>query len=520
MKSLASSVLNIEVGLLADARLAYPVMGGLLSRDEGRLTQLSECRGEGLWTLDLPNLDSLLTKGLEEGRLTLEGPLSRAVSKRTKVPRLFAGLWLRVFGKDGCLLSNVDITAIAFLRQLTCIGKRIAGGCSPQRLLDAEEEYHSVERQLQPATLKWEADELDPYGIASNLHLGDGLDAPRTPLFPELSQDNAGLGSLLDKCQKVADLILPELGFFEPISQSEKSEQSGLGTGFKHGPGAVSDRKGCVNKYDMPRWSVKLEEWFPYRDCGTVASDTVTQPLNHELPSELIAVPKTAKGPRLIAAEPTEHMFCQQWTKGEMVKRLRHLFGQSFVCFERQDLSQRMALQGSVDGSLSTVDLSSASDRLSCWVVERVFRSNQSLLHVLHSTRTRYLFSNMSGTRQYIRLKKFASQGTAVTFPVQTLVFLCLALGCSIQGQVKWSKISRLKDRVRVFGDDIILPTHAYAKLVRVLTCLGLQVNENKSFSKGRFREACGMDAYGGYDVTPCKPERVLNDAPNLGGRY
>lgn len=517
MKSLANNVLNIvSRGILADVRAAYPVMGRLLSLDEGRLTQLNEDRGLGLWTLDLPHLDSILVDGFKTGRLRLEGPLTRAVSKRVRVPRLFSGLWLRIFGKDGCLLEQPDETAISMLRHLTKFGKKIAGACSPQRLKDAVEEYHYVESQLPRPTLKWDLDELDPDRLSPGLHLRDGLDAD-LPLFPsdESEQEREDLGSLMDRCQRVFDIVLPELGFFEPISQSGERESDDRGTGFKHGPGAVADRKGYVNKYHFPNWPAKLEEWFPYRDCGTVASDSETQPLNHEVPSRLIAVPKTAKAPRLIAAEPTEHQFCQQWIKNELVERLRGLFGRAFVCFEDQGLSQQMALQGSLDGRLATVDLSSASDRLSCWLVERAFRSNQSLLHVLHATRTRYLRDDTDKRKPvYVKLKKFASQGTAVTFPVQSLVFLCIALGCTIRGDVSWTKIRSVRNRVRVFGDDIILPTHAYAKLVRVLTRLGLKVNESKSFSTGFFREACGMDAFRGFDVTPCSPEHVLNDGP------
>lgn len=513
MKSLANSVLNIESALITDCRMAYPTMGRLLSLDESRLTQLNEDRGEGLWTLDLPNLSSLLKQGLKTGRLDLKGPLSRAVSKRIRVPRLFSGLWLRVFDRSGCLLSTPDVNAIAFIYQMVDIGKKLSRGCSPKRLQDAVEEYHNVERQLRSPTLRWESDELDPDRLSPGLHLRDGLDAD-LPLFPAERGESEDIGSLLDRCQRVFDIVLPELGFFEPLTQSGSRESENRGTGFKHGPGAVADRRGLVNKYDFPRWTAKLEEWFPYRDCGTVASDVDTQPLNHEVPSRLIAVPKTAKSPRLIAAEPTEHQFCQQWIKNEMVERLRALFGQTFVCFNNQKLSQQMALQGSKDGRLSTVDLSSASDRLSCWLVERAFRSNQSLLHVLHATRTRYLKDSISGETQYVKLKKFASQGTAVTFPVQSLVFLCIALGCSIRGDVSWTKIRKERDRVRVFGDDIIIPTHAYTKLVHVLHSLGLKVNEDKSFSSGFFREACGMDAFRGFDITPCKPERVLNDGP------
>lgn len=514
MKSLASDVLHIEKALLKDALLAYPLLGGSLSLDESRLSQLCKDRGEGLWTLDLPSLDNLLTQGLETGRLQLEGPLSRAVSKRVRVPRIFSGLWLRIFDKTGCLIEDVDADAILMLRQLCCIGKKLARMCSPARTEKSVQEYHNVERQLRPPTLGWDYDGLDPHGIGTGLHLRDCLDTD-LPLYPS---DWVGTGrdrSLLERCQQVADILAPALGFFEPISDSTEREREGLGTGFKHGPGAVADRRGKgINKYDFPRWSAKLEEWFPYRDFGTVASDIETQPSNHEVASRLIAVPKTAKAPRLIAAEPTEHQFCQQWTKQLMEERLESLFGETFICFEKQSLSQAMVLQASKTCDLATVDLSSASDRLSCFVVERVFRLNPSLLHILHATRTRYLVDTISRKKEYVKLKKFASQGTAVTFPVQTFVFLCLALGSSIRGKVTWTKIRKLRHKVRVFGDDIILPTHAYASLVRALALLQLQVNENKSFSVGKFRESCGMDAWDGYDVTPVKPEHVLNDGP------
>ena len=44
MKSLANSVLNIAVGLLKDARLAYPRLGESLSLDESRLSLYNEKR--------------------------------------------------------------------------------------------------------------------------------------------------------------------------------------------------------------------------------------------------------------------------------------------------------------------------------------------------------------------------------------------------------------------------------------------------------------------------------------------
>jgi hypothetical protein len=67
-------------------------------------------------------------------------------------------------------------------------------------------------------------------------------------------------------------------------------------------------------------------------------------------------------------------------------------------------------------------------------------------------------------------LKKFASQGTAVTFPVMSLVMLFISLGVSLEGKVSWRNIRKLRNKVRVFGDDIIIPNAGYAQLCRVMT--------------------------------------------------
>ncbi len=511
MKSLVNKLLVIAQGLCKDVRAAYPQYEGV-DRDFARLALTCQTRGLGFFSLDLPNLDTILIDGLENGRLVLEGPVTTPISKRVKVPRLFSGLWLRVFDKTGCLLEDPDVTAIFFLRQLCCLGKKVQTKCSPARMKNAVEEYYATEEKILNPTLAWKEDRLDPNNLGNIIRMAD-IDLGELPLFPHSVESvSPHIRDLLEKCQRVADIILSSFSFYEPVRYSSELESQGKGTSFRHGPGVVADRKGNrINKYDMPRWSAKLEQWFPYRQCGTIATDTDSKPLNHEVASRLIAVPKTAKSPRLIAAEPTEHQWCQQSIRHFMVRELQSLFGEEFICFERQDLSGHMAVQGSLDRSLATIDLSSASDRLSCWLVERVFRKSPSLLHALHATRTRYIKVD---DNSFISLKKFASQGTATTFPVQTLVFLIIALSACIKGDVSWTSIRRLRGKVRVFGDDIIVPNDRYDDVTSLLQVLGLKVNMEKSFHKGFFRESCGSDAYKGYDITPVKPREVMSDGP------
>lgn len=514
MKSRANDVLDIALGLCKDIRVAYPTYVGV-AKDETKLSRMSQTRGLAFFTLDLPHLDSLLLQGLECGRILPSGPMSCMVSKRVRVPRFLSGLWLRVFDIKGVLKEDVDTTAVAFLRQIFCLGKKLSAMCTSARLEKALQEYEDVERGLREPSHDWFSEELRPSNGFHRVHFCDVLDAP-LPLFGEEPEFGSGsIGRrLLARCQQVADIVAAALGPFDPTVYSDGRIAKGSGSGFRHGPGAVAERSGrYFDKFQFTNWTRKLATVFPPEEFAVAnPSFGVDHLINHEVPSRLVAVPKTAKTMRLIAAEPSEHQWCQQSILAYLVERLSALFGTDFICFKQQSLSQDMARRGSLDGNLATVDLSSASDRLSCHNIERAFRRNPTLLGALHAVRTRWLKDSVGSQVRYYRLKKFAAQGTAVTFPVQSIFFLCIALGCSIDGPITMEAIKRMSKKVRVFGDDIIVPSHRYADVELVLHLLGLKVNVDKSFHKGLFREACGGDYYKGDDVTPVKPTCLTSD--------
>jgi hypothetical protein len=322
---------------------------------------------------------------------------------------------------------------------------------------------------------------------------------------------------LLSQIQRVADLVFGTFDVFEPVAYSAAMELDARGTGFRHGPGAVAEQLKNWEKSQFPNWPQKLQNTFPYELCGKTAGDVRDRPLNHEKAARLICVPKTAKGPRLIAAEPTAHQYCQQLL-------LRFLFDQSrshpivggMIDFKDQNKSGALVLQASLDRNLATVDLSDASDRLSCWTVERMMRTNPPLLSALHAARTRYVWDGISRHKSFLSLRKFASQGTATTFPVMSLVMLCIALGASLEPleSVTMTRLREFRNQVRVFGDDIILPKRGYARLVRAMELLELKVNLAKSYVNGHFRESCGTDGYMGHCVTPVKPRTLVAGSP------
>jgi len=524
MQSQVNALLHVWSGLRKDVQTAYPALLGL-DLDQERLALQCRTRDLTVFTLDLPNLDSLLLQGLETGRLQLSGPLSRRVSKRVKVPRFLSGLWLRVFDTNGCLKQDVDVNALFFLRQMTRLGKNIKVECSSGRIAAALENYHGIERGLRAPTLKWDSDILEceyRRGFALDLSECGPSHLQGDSLFPETPQGAKGFETiqeegttrLLDQVQQVADLIIGSFDVFDPVFFSEMQEMNGKGVGFKHGPGAVAEKLKNHEKFRFLNWPAKLQSFFPFEQCGRTAGSLEERPINHELASRLMHVPKTAKGPRLIAAEPTAHMWCQQASWAFLEEQLVHGDFSGFVDFRKQSSSADLVLQSSLDRKLATVDLSDASDRLSCWTVERIFRSNSSVLKALHAARTRLLRDDVSQEKSFLKLKKFAAQGTATTFPVQSIVFLCAAIGACLDGDITRQKILALRGQVRVYGDDIILPTHGYVRLRCILDALQLKVNVAKSYYHGHFRESCGMDGYRGYDVTPSSPETFVVDGP------
>jgi len=82
---------------------------------------------------------------------------------------------------------------------------------------------------------------------------------------------------------------------------------------------------------------------------------------HYVLGSKGSTVPKNAKTDRFIATEPDLNGFVQKGIGGVLRKRLNKV---GLLLEDSQDRNQRLACRGSLDGSLATIDLSSASDTI------------------------------------------------------------------------------------------------------------------------------------------------------------
>ncbi len=203
--------------------------------------------------------------------------------------------------------------------------------------------------------------------------------------------------------------------------------------------------------------------------------------------NKITTVPKNCKTDRTIAIEPDLNMFVQKGLGGVIRRRLRKVG----INLDDQSRNQRLALAGSEDGSLATIDLKSASDTVASRLVELLLPPEW--YRALNTTRS-HCGVLPSGT--LIKYEKFSSMGNGFTFELESLIFWGLSKGVA--------EYLRLKDRrLGVYGDDIVFPTQGAQLLLDVLKTAGFTPNSKKSFLDGPFRESCGKHYFRGIDVTP-----------------
>lgn len=207
------------------------------------------------------------------------------------------------------------------------------------------------------------------------------------------------------------------------------------------------------------------------------------------------AVPKGVDKKRGINMEPTSNMFWQHAVADAMDDWFDS-HKEINVSLHDQDLSRQMCLEGSRRLCYATIDLSEASDSVTKTLVDLVTKNTMLNCYLMYP-RTE---TCRVGDR-VITLEKYAPMGSALCFPVECVIFSAVAkLACMHVG---------CKCDYRVYGDDIVLPSEAYEECINILTHLHFKVNEEKSFGPySPFLEACGVEAFFGFDVTPCRLSR------------
>lgn len=229
--------------------------------------------------------------------------------------------------------------------------------------------------------------------------------------------------------------------------------------------------------------------------------------------AKLVFVPKDSRGPRIISSEPLELQYVQQGVARLMMRHLaRHPLTRGRINFIDQTVNAGIALSSSASGEYATLDLSDASDRLSCALFLRVWP--RRLIPKFMALRSHA--TTLPGGEEF-RLRKFAPMGSAICFPVESVIFWAICVAALRKQGLTLREAARC---VYVYGDDIIVPVEYFNAVVKALHSVDLKVNVAKSFAGGLFRESCGIDAFDGQIVTPVRIKRLPGRRPHDGAAH
>lgn len=425
-----------------------------------------EKEGESFLTITLPAFEKALMRCLEIGRM--DSSLFPSFKKgRGGLPAFLSGFLESIFSSGELLPpSRERAEVLRCVRQICLLVSKQKLPSSDRRTRAAVRQYLDVDSELE------EPKDLESFGRAADRIFGPFLGEVEARLF--------------------AGDWLP-----------------------RHSSGAVADRLSYNERFGFDTWTARLQEVLPWwSDMDLSWNDPVWSHVKvlapeDEPPVRVVTVPKTQKTPRVIAMEPAHNMFVQQGILKIMEKLLhdpRFKRVSRGISWLDQEPNRELARIGSIDGSLATLDLSEASDRVHASLVWTLLRRTPFLRRAVFAARS----ERAQTSEGLITLKKFASMGSALCFPFEAMVFYTLAeMGVRDSGAPAVA-VSKDLPSYRVYGDDIIVPVAAAHSVSRTLEAYGLRVNRSKSFSEGLFRESCGSDWWGGFPLTVVKLREPL----------
>lgn len=282
-----------------------------------------------------------------------------------------------------------------------------------------------------------------------------------------------------------------------------------------HGPGSVADAK--CNKLDK-YYNLSLDDRTRYlygEDHPSVLPFWHKQ--TFERVSKLVFVPKNITKLRSISMEPATLQYLQQGCMKSLYSyfKVQPLL-RNILKLQDQHQNKSFAYTGSITNDYATIDLSHASDSVNWKMTKQVFKRVPKLLKWLVCTRSTH---TQLPTGEVLALAKFAPMGSALCFPIESLIFAAIAklsVLLSREACADRDDLTGLRSSIRnitVYGDDIILPTYAAKLCIEILESFGFSPNNEKSYLSGPFKESCGGNYFCGCDITPVKfhPEFSMN---------
>jgi len=460
--SLLDFYIEVYCHLHSDVAGAYASTGSVeYVRDRREIVNRARSEGLGFFTKSLPKLGKALDRALASGEcLQCSG---FKLKRNTQLPEFLGTLFKHIFDDTGRERSDACPKVLGQLRQLLFVLYKLELPYNEETAKRTVQQFAKVDEELD-----FHPSNLDD-GTTSILQTARGI----------ISRVLSGLCSR-DICPS-------------------------------HGPGAVATGERGVQKRRFTRLDLSIETWYPFTEYFrfnmTHVADTVQDIQSLELvtagTAKVVLVPKDSRGPRIISCEPLNNQWIQQGQKDVIVRRLEsHTLTRGHVNFTDQNVNRDLAMSGSRGGTVCTLDMKEASDRVSLNLVASLFP--REWLEALLASRS---YETMLPDGTVIHLKKFAPMGSAVCFPVEALIFWALTV--SIVMHTRGLSLARARRTVYVYGDDIICSCDDQAAVREYLPKFGLLLNEDKCCTGRFYRESCGCDAYKGVDVTPMKISSV-----------
>ncbi len=457
------------------------IVGASTIRDCKTIADRYEHEGVSFLTITLPQFAKDFERSLARGEVSRN--LFQGFTWQAGLPAFLSGFLDKVFVRStGRLRDDACPESVRAVRQICLLHGKVLIKCTPEREKAALDGYITTEAEVRAAEGTLSSSVVDEFVYYSSLLWRDIFLGMEKSIFEAQTPFKE-------------NVIMP-----------------------KHGPGKTADRIEGNLKFASKSWTERLEGMFPAGDYlipghhYSTEYDAITfATLEQEIPVKVTLVPKTLKAPRIIAIEPTCMQYMQQ---GLSRLFLDHYKKDDFlsvvVGFDDQEPNRVLAHRGSLTGSLATLDLSEASDRVSNEHVQLLLSRHRLLAEAVDACRSRKARVPGHGV---IPLSKFASMGSALTFPMEAIVFstiIFMAIGRAQNRQLARRDLRSFRDVVRVFGDDLIVPNEYAPDVVECLETFGYKVNSSKSFWTGSFRESCGKEYFKGSDVSITKTRRVL----------
>lgn len=304
------------------------------------------------------------------------------------------------------------------------------------------------------------------------------------------------------------------LGRFDPFEWLEGCEWGPGATSTLSAREATLDKKILESQISVTRQALPFYRWILENDphmfharAGTIPEGPYSVLKDNFAItdcSRLTTVDKSFDERRVIDIQPTANLFLQKGV-GKMIRNRLKRYG-----IDLDDQSRNQWLASVAQRlQLCTLDLAKASDSISTSLVKCLLNAGTSRTlgdwyFVLNALRTE---STSYKGRKYI-LHKFSAMGNGYTFELESLIFYAIILSV-------YEFMGLQSDVAGVYGDDLIVTRAACRNVVTLLEHFGFQVNNEKSFTRGRFYESCGKHYFDGKDVTPPYQKEEIRDIPS-----